>query len=336
VKALVWRKGIGIEEWEEPSPRGDEVLVRVGAASICGTDMTIIAGKHPRARPPRILGHEFMGTVAGLPEGPDRDLGVGDRVVVEPLLSCKRCAPCTAGFEHVCMNLKLLGIETDGGFAEYVCAPSERVYKIPDTIPDLVASIIEPTAVAVHSVHAAALEGGERVAVIGAGPIGLLIAQAARAAGAGELWILEPDPFRLELAKTLGFQTIDAYEGRGVEAVLDLTHGAGANVTFDAAGVPESGGQVIPMTGIRGKIIMVAIHKKPCQVTFRDLSYREQVIMGIRIYARGDFGEAIELVSGGRISLEPLITHVFTLEEGEEAFDLARRGENTCKIVIQP
>jgi (R,R)-butanediol dehydrogenase/meso-butanediol dehydrogenase/diacetyl reductase len=336
VKALVWREGVGLEDWEEPKAAEGEVLVRVGAAAICGTDLTILSGKHPRARPPRILGHEFMGTVAGLAGGPDRGLVIGARVVVEPLLSCKTCVPCLAGYEHVCRNLRLLGIEADGGFAEYVCAPAERVYAIPDTLSDEEASMIEPTAVAVHSISYGDLSGSERVAVIGAGPVGLLIAQIARALGVENLWMFETDPFRLELAGRLGFHATHAEKEDAVEAVLTFTHGEGADVTFDAAGVPASGAQVIPMTGIRGRIVMVAIHKRPCEVAFRDLSYREQVILGVRVYAKGDFARAIELVSSGKVKLKPLVTQVFSLGDGVRAFDLARRGGESCKIVLKP
>jgi len=336
VKALVWRKGIALEERKKPRTAKSEALIRVGAASICGSDLTIVSGKHPRARPPRILGHEFMGTVAHITNGPDTNLKPGDRVVVEPLLSCKTCAPCRAGYEHVCRNLRLLGVEADGGFAEYVCAPLERVYALPDGISDEEAAVIEPTAVALHSVNYAQLCGNERVAVIGAGPVGLLIAQVSRAAGIEDIWLLEPDSFRLGLAGKLGFHTVDVAREDAVEAVLDLTNGEGADVTFDAAGVPVSGEQVVPMTGIRGKIIMVAIHKKPCQVAFRDLSYREQVIIGIRIYARGDFRRAIELVAGGKVRLAPLITQVFSLDDAVSAFELARGGDNSCKIIIKP
>lgn len=336
MKALVWRKDIGLEEWEQPQAREGEVLVRIGAAAICGSDLTILAGKHPRARPPRILGHEFMGTVAGLGEDVDTAPGRGDRVVVEPLLSCKRCTPCRAGHEHVCRNLKLLGIEADGGFAEYVCAPAERVYPVPDSVSDEEAAIIEPTAVAVHAVNYGGIRGGERVAIIGAGPVGLLIAQVARAAGVEDLWLFETNPFRLELVQRLGFHGINPEEEDAVEATLRLTRGEGAEVTFDAAGVPASGAQVISMTGIRGRIVMVAIHKKPCEVAFQDLSYREQVITGLRIYAKGDFSRAIELVSSGRVRLKPLITQVFALDDGVRAFELARRGSDSCKIVIKP
>jgi (R,R)-butanediol dehydrogenase/meso-butanediol dehydrogenase/diacetyl reductase len=336
VKALVWREDIGLEDWEKPKAAEGEVLVRVGAAAICGSDLTILSGKHPRARPPRILGHEFMGTVAGLAGGCDTGLCIGDRVVIEPLLSCKSCAPCRAGQEHVCRNLRLLGIEADGGFAEYVCAPAERVYTIPDTVSDEEAAIIEPTAVAVHSINYGALKGSERVAVIGAGPVGLLIAQIARASGVENLWLFETNPFRLELARQLGFHAVDAEKEDVVDATLNLTCGEGADVTFDAAGVPASGARVIPMTGIRGRIVMVAIHKKPCEVAFRELSYREQAILGVRIYAEGDFARAIELVSSGKVQLRPLITQVFSLGDGVRAFDLARTGRRSCKIVLKP
>ena len=335
VKALVWREDVALEDVDKTQPGKNDVLIRVGAGSICGSDLTITAGKHPRARPPLILGHEFMGTVEEIPKNLDVSFQTGDRVVVEPLLSCKKCGPCRAGYEHVCRNLKLLGVETDGGFADYVAAPAEKVYPIPESIPNHAAALIEPTAVAVHAVDYAQLRGDERVAVLGAGPIGLLIAQVVRAAGVENIWMFDPNGFRAGLARSLGFSCFTIEERDAIATTLDATDGEGADVTFDAAGVPLSASQVIPMTGIRGRIVMVAIHKKPAQVELRDLAYREQSIFGLRIYAKGDFNKALQLVSDGKVDVEPLITQRFPFDEAVMAFKRAREGKNTCKIVIE-
>ena len=335
MKALVWRDDVALEDVDKPRPGTKDTLIRVGAGSICGSDLTITAGKHPRAKPPLILGHEFMGVVEEIPKNVDAPFYVGDRVVVEPLLSCKKCGPCRAGYEHVCSNLKLLGVETDGGFAEYVAAPAEKVYPIPESIPDHVAALIEPVSVAVHAVDYARFRGGERIAVLGAGPIGLLVAQVARASGIEKLWMFDPNSFRAGLAENLGFRCFTMEDRDAVEIMLDETNGEGADVTFDAAGVPLSASQIIPMTGIRGRIVMVAIHKKPAQVEFRDLAYREQVIYGLRIYAKGDFQKALQLVSEGKVEPEPLITQRFPFDEAVSAFKKAREGKDTCKIVIE-
>ncbi len=336
MKAIVWRDTVEVEVVPEPEPGPDEFLIEVGCGSICGSDITIISGKHLRARSPLILGHEFMGVIAALPEDLETDFALGERVTVEPLMSCKTCRPCQAGFEHVCQNLKLLGIETDGGFAEYVKVPKDRIYALPDSISDEEGALIEPLAVAVHAVDFAQVKKDDFVVVLGAGPIGLLIAQVVRAAGASRIWLSEMDEYRLCLASKLGFDTIDVRSEDPVRKVLDLTNGYGADVTFEAAGVPTTARQMIPLTGVKGRIVMVAIHKKPCEVEFQQLAYREQTIFGIRVYAEGDFPRAIALISERKVQLEPLITGVFDITDGKKAFEMAQKGMNTCKILLKP
>ena len=182
MKAIVWTDidKIEIRDVPLPEPKENEAIIKVGCTSICGSDLTIISGKHPRARKPLVLGHEFMGTVFSFAKGASKGFSIGQRVVVEPLLSCKVCKQCKSGNEHVCKNLKLIGVETDGGFAEYVRAPIDKIYPIDDSVTDEEAAIIEPLAVAVHAVNYAKLEKNNTIAIIGAGPIGLLIAQVVR------------------------------------------------------------------------------------------------------------------------------------------------------------
>ncbi len=340
MKAVVWKAvdQISVDEVPEPDPRGGEVVVRVGYAGICGSDLTIMSGKHPRARAPLVLGHEFMGTVHSIPAGLLVPLRIGQRVVVNPLIACKTCRPCRQGYEHICERLQLIGVERNpGALTGFVSAPQpERIHPIPDSLSDRAAALIEPLAVAVHAVDYAALRDGDRAVILGAGPIGLLIAQVLRARGAGSVWLSEMDPNRLQMARRLGFQTIDAAKEDPVAAVLERTGGQGAEVTFEAAGVPATATQVIPMTGIKGRIIMTAIHKKPAEVLFRDMAYRELSILGTRIYANGDFEKAIELAGSGKVDLEPLITHVFPLERAVEAFAVARDPKVSCKVLLQP
>jgi len=334
MKAVVWLgDSVALREVPAPGPACSEVLVRVGYASICGSDVTIAAGKHPRAKPPLILGHEFMGAVAQAPEG--SDLHIGQRVVIEPLLSCKACRPCLAGHEHVCRALRLLGVEADGGFAEYVSAPADKVYPLPAAVSSREAALVEPLAVAVHAVDLGQVVAEDAVAVLGAGPVGLLLAQVAREAGVERLWLLEKNPYRLLLARSLGFSAVDVSAADPLQTVLDLTGGYGADVTFEAAGVPETTRLAVPLTAIRGRIVMVAIHKKPVEVELQTLTYREQTIVGSRIYARGDFRRAIALSESGAVQLRPLITHVFSLDEGVRALETATQSSECCKVLLE-
>jgi (R,R)-butanediol dehydrogenase / meso-butanediol dehydrogenase / diacetyl reductase len=337
MKAVVWKAidTIAIEEIPEPE-RGDLPIVKVSYTGICGSDLTIKSGKHPRARTPLVLGHEFAGTIDYVPPALKKTLAVGRRVVVNPLISCKDCRPCREGNEHVCVKLKLLGVEHNpGAFTARVAVPqAERIHPLPDSVPDQEGALIEPLAVAVHAVEYAQFAPGETAVVLGAGPIGLLVAQVARAAGVKTLFVVETEPARLKRAERLGFTVIDGSKSDVVERVRQLTDNAMADVTFDAAGVPATASQVIPLTGIKGRIVMVAIHKKPAEVAFRDLAYRELRILGTRIYATGNFETAIDLVASGKVDLKPLITHVLPMREALRAFDIAQNDKEACKVLI--
>lgn len=323
---------IELKEVPIPQPKEGWALVKTSYGGICGSDITIKSGKHPRAKAPLILGHELSGTIVKL--NGNSNLAEGDRVVLEPLLSCGECKPCKNGFDHVCENLKLLGVETDGGFAQYFVAPIQRLYKISSAVTDQQAALAEPLAVAVHSVNYANPKADSKAVVIGAGPIGLLIALVLKARGVSSIYVSEIDDHRLKLAQILGLKTIDAKKEDPVKAVLDLTEGKGCDLTFDAAGFPAVGMQIIPMTAIKGKIIMSALHKQPCEVFFRDLSYKEVLIQGVRIYAKGDFKEAVELLETKKVDVEPLISHQFSSENYKEAFAAAQNSSESCKVII--
>jgi (R,R)-butanediol dehydrogenase/meso-butanediol dehydrogenase/diacetyl reductase len=338
MKALVWKgiDEIAIEEIPEPE-HGDLPIVKVSYTGICGSDLTIKSGKHPRARAPLVLGHEFVGTIDYVPPALRKILAVGRRVVVNPLISCKTCRPCREGHEHVCVSLKLLGVEHNpGAFTARVAVPqAERIHPVPDSLSDEEGALIEPLAVAVHAVEYAQFAPGETAVVLGAGPIGLLVAQVVRAAGVTRLIVVETVEARRQRAERLGFTVLDGAQGNVVEQVLALTDGAGVDVTFDAAGVPATASQVIPLTGIKGRIVMVAIHKKPAEVAFRDLAYRELRILGTRIYAKGNFETAIDLATRGKVDLKPLITHVLPMREALRGFDIAQNDAQACKVLIR-
>lgn len=337
MKAVLWKDidTIEVEEVKAPEPKGSEALIKVMYGGICGSDLTIVSGKHPRAKTPLIPGHEFMGTIEVLPSGNSSGLSVGQRVVVEPLLSCKQCKPCKNGDEHVCRNLRLLGVETDGGFAEYVAAPLEKVFPLPESISDKEAALMEPLSVAVHGYNYGQVAKDDTVVIFGAGPIGLLLAQVTRANGGEKIWLCEISPFRINMARELGFNVIDTSKEDPVTRIMHETDDYGADVTFDAAGVPAVCQYIIPITGIKGRIVMTAIHKKPCEIFLRDMSYREQMMFGTRIYAEGDYKEAIRLAAEKKVDLAPLITDTFPIEKVQDAFALAKQPDKSCKVLIE-
>jgi 2-desacetyl-2-hydroxyethyl bacteriochlorophyllide A dehydrogenase len=286
-----------------------------------------------------ILGHEMVGQVVKVNgsnscyAGTSIPIKNGDLVVVEPLLSCGVCAPCQKGAGHVCEKLRLLGVETDGGFADYFTAPLYRLYQKPERISLEEAALAEPLAVAVHSVNKGRPEPGDRAVILGAGPIGLLIGLVLKAKGI-QFWISEVDDTRIALANRLGFGVIDAKKDDPVKRILELTNGHGADMTFDAAGVPSVGSQIVPITAILGRIVLTALHKKPCEIFFRQLSYAEQSIHGVRIYARGDFGEGIKLMESGLVEVLPVVSHTFEMKDYAQAFATAKDSSRSCKVLI--
>ena len=166
-------KQVEMTEREIPIPKADEALIKVSYGGICGTDMMIYHGLHPRAKAPLILGHEFSGVVEKV--GENQHVKKGDKVAVEPLLSCGKCAACRNGQMHVCEKLRYIGIDKNGGFAEYTTIPVNRLHVLPESVTEKEAAMLEPLAVAIHTVRRSKLLVGDTVAILGAGPIGLLI-----------------------------------------------------------------------------------------------------------------------------------------------------------------
>jgi threonine dehydrogenase-like Zn-dependent dehydrogenase len=340
MSALVWtgQNQVELQTRLVPEPREGWALIRTLYGGICGSDITIRGGHHPRAKTPLILGHEMIGQVVktqgdGNYAGSSTPVKNGDIVVVEPLLSCGVCPPCKKGAGHVCEKLQLLGVETDGGFADYFTAPLYRLYRKPENLGLKEAALAEPLAVAVHSVNVGKPQPGDYAVIFGAGPIGLLIGLALQARGV-PFCISELDANRLALARQLGFSVIDAKKDNAVDKIMEVTGGHGADMTFDAAGAPQIGPQLIPVTAILGRIVLTALHKKPCEVFFRQLSYGEQSILGTRIYACGDFGEGINLMGSGAVQVAPLISHIFEMKDYEDAFAVAADSTKSCKVLI--
>ena len=188
-----------------------EVLVRIHAAGICGTDISIAGGHHPRAKAPLILGHEFAGEVVEIkPDPVSTHIRIGDKVTVYPLISCGQCWSCRNGHEHVCRTLRMIGIDFDGGMAEYAKIPLDHTYKLPKTLSYEMGALIEPLAVGVHSVNMAGIESTDFAVVMGAGPIGIIVAVSLRNAGANKIFVTDINRFRLRLAEEFGFETLNA------------------------------------------------------------------------------------------------------------------------------
>lgn len=320
---------VRLETVLKPSPPEGWALIEVSHCGICGTDTFIVGGTHPRARAPLVLGHEFSGTLL---EVNGEGFAVGATVVVEPLISCGACHACRTGNAHVCKNLRLYGIDAPGGMAQYMVAPLEKLHRVPEGVSLELAALAEPLAVAVHALRRSAFKPGDAVAVLGAGPIGLLLALALRASGARSVLVSEASEDRLGVARELGFTAIDA-KADPVQAILERTHGEGADLCFDAAGHPAVAEILTRLTRVRGQIMLVGSYKKPAPVDLQSIVFKEQNMNGTRVYAPEDFTIALEMIRAGAMPLGQLITRL-PFSELERGFELAFAGGRAIKVMF--
>lgn len=323
-----------LETSEVPIPTlsKEEALIRVEACGFCGSDLGIVAGVHPRARGPLTLGHEFCGTIHKLYG--DRDgFEVGDRVTAFPLISCGECFACRSGHSHVCKTLKLFGFDADGAMAEFVRVPIGSLLKLPRTMPPSIGAVIEPLAVAVHGVSMAPKQEVKTIAVLGAGPIGLLTALVASLQSRVTVYISDIQPSRLELAQELGLSACAA--GRGLhEQIMRMSNGEGADLVYECAGAPSSAADMTALLRPRGTVVNLGVFKTPVKVDLQAVNFKELTLIGSRVYTREDFKTAISMAEA--LPIQRVITHSFSLSEVQAAFECFRRGSGVCKVLILP
>jgi (R,R)-butanediol dehydrogenase / meso-butanediol dehydrogenase / diacetyl reductase len=314
-----------------PAPGPEEVLLRVRRVGICGTDLHIFQG-HLDHRVPRggVIGHETFAQVAQAPVG--AGLSAGDRVVVEPLQFCGVCRACRMGAYYLCYSLKVLGVDVPGGMREYWPVPIARLLRIPDSLTDDEAALIEPLAVATHDVRRAAVKADDAVLVFGGGPIGALIAMVCRHRRA-RVAVAEVNPFRLDILKGLGLETVGP--DRDVVAFAnDWTGGDGVDVAFEVTGNPAAVRLMTDVVRVWGMVSIVAIHTEPVPVNLYQIFARELGLHGSRLYAREDWEEAIRLAASGAVPLGPLVSRRVPLEALQEGMELALGGGAVMKVLV--
>ena len=323
-----------VEQRTYHAPSAGEVAVRIAYVGICGTDMHVFAG-HMDARVgfERVIGHEMSGTVEAV--GADvTGFEVGQPVVVRPLDHCGDCPACHAGHEHICHNLKFLGLDTDGAMQEIWNVPAHTLHHLPDDIRLDHAALIEPVAVACHDVRLSRLTAGEDVLVIGGGPIGALVAMVARDAG-GKVIISEVNPFRLEIAKKLGFDVINPAEENLVETINARTGNKGADVVFEVSGSQAGVDCMTECAATKGRIVMVAIHAKKPEVDMFRFFWRELELIGVRVYEKEDYEKAIAILVSGGVDADTVITDVSGLDEIQTAFETLASSPSALKSLIK-
>jgi L-iditol 2-dehydrogenase len=337
--AAVWYGGKDIRIEDVPKPRiaKDEVLVKVKAVGICGSELHAYEGVSQRRTPPLIMGHEFSGEVVEIGKEV-QNLKIGERVVVDPLKRCGVCIPCLRGQGNVCRNVRLFGLHESGAFAEYISVPELNCYMLPSNVTFEEGAMVEPFSVAFRAVNNTDVKLGDIVVVIGAGIIGLTVLQAAKAAGAGKLIVTDVVDYRLDFAKTLGADvTINSKAKDPAARVMELTDGSGADVVFEAVGLEATVQQGMQMLAIGGKLTIVGMLSKTMTLDVLSTVVRELQIRGSYAYAQDDFRRALKYIISRKINVKPLITNVLPLEKTKEGFEtIHEKKENALKVIIKP
>jgi len=332
---------ISIEERPVPKPAEGQVLVRVRASGICGSDVHGFEGKIPDRRPPGIvMGHEAAGEVA---EVGDRSgvFRTGDRVAINPLIPCLECYPCRRGWFHICDAMITLGsamrVFHDGTMCEYLTVPCRQLYRLPAGLSYEAGAAAEPAGNALHLLDRGVLELGSVVAVFGTGTIGLMAVQAARLAGARTVIAVDINPFRLGRAGEMGADiTVNSRERDPVAAIREATEGRGADLAVESAGFAATYRQCVESVRKRGTVIALGFIEPDVTFPMRSVIYREVSIIGSTAFSH-EIETVLALFASGRLDPAPLITHTFPLEAAQKAFETASDpGAKSIKVMIIP
>jgi L-gulonate 5-dehydrogenase len=334
---------IRLDEAADPPVKADEVLVEVGYTGICGTDLHIYRGEfHDRVAFPAILGHEFGGLVGEVGREV-KNFHVGDRVVVDPIIPCHACPACLSGHLNACQALRLLGIDLDGGFGQYVAAPANRVYRLPESIPMNQAPMVEMYGLGHHILHRGRIQPGESILILGAGRLGLSVLDVlCHSANPALTIVADLQPFRLGIARQLGADhVINITREDPVERVLELTRGVGVDCVVEAVGhyhlvqgQEPPLAQAVKMIRAGGRIVTAGLGEQLSAVHFKTLVLKEGQIIGSRV-TLGEFPRAIRLMEKGLLHPELLITHQIALQDVAAAFEKVDQGDpSTLKVVL--
>ena len=316
-----------VEAVPDPVPGSGQVLIRIAAAGLCGTDHRIWKGDR-QVGYPLIMGHEFVGRVVGVGGGAGRLRG-GERVAVEPNYSCGVCDLCREGNRNLCLKRTAIGIDVPGGFAELAVVPDQCCWPIPDNVPDDEALLTEPLGVVVRAVERGQARAGEWAAVVGGGTLGLLALQVLRAKGCRVLLVSRTDR-HFGLARELGADAVAL--SRDLETSRTLSGRDGMDVVIETAGTPEAVQIAVDLARPSGRVVLTGLPHSPSEVNFFWVVRRELTLIGSMIY-QTEFQRALGLLAAGQVRAAPLITHRFPLDGIREAF-LAHQTPEAIKVAL--
>ncbi|NVO16290.1 MAG: alcohol dehydrogenase catalytic domain-containing protein [Rhodoplanes sp.] len=338
MRALVYHgpEDLRLSDVPEPKPAPGEVLVRVKACGICGSDVHGYLGITGRRLPPMIMGHEFAGEVAALGAGV-AGVAVGARVAVYPIAFCGVCAQCRRGSVHHCLNKKALGVlDCNGAMAEYVCVPERSLFEIGDNVPFEIGSMMEPLAVACRAVNLAGDLAGKTVVVVGAGTIGLFITVLAKAKGPARLIVSDLSDSRLAVARRMGAdRVVDPSKEKLAEVARAESDGAGADVALEAVGATPTVQQAMGCLRLGGTAVWVGNSAKMIEVDMQEVVTRELTVLGSFLYSLEEFRIVAELLNARTIDVSPIISALAPMERGVEYFRrLAKDPGPLLKVVL--
>lgn len=322
---------------EVPLPevtRADEVLIKVKAAGICGSDIHIYNGTNPVATYPRVIGHEFAGEVIETGTA-ITDLSPGDHVVVDPVISCGHCYPCSIGRPNVCSHLQVLGVHVDGGYREYVVVPRKNVHRIAPEISWEEAALVEPFTISAQVVSRAAITAQDTVFLMGAGPVGLCILQAVKRIRAKCL-VSDIMERRLEKAREMGADLIINASTQDVyKVIMDETGGEGVPVVIDAVCLPQTLEQAIKLACPAGRVIVLGLTVKPSQIPQLEIMKKELDVRGSRLN-NNKFPTVIEWFNRKEVRPLAIVSHVFSFLDIHKAFEqVENRPQETYKVILR-
>jgi len=328
-------KKIIFQEIPIPEPANNQVLLKIRRIGICGSDIHVYHGLHPFTKYPVTQGHEVSGEIVKL--GADvKDFKVGQKVTVEPQVYCGECYPCTHGKYNLCENLKVMGFQTTGTASEFFAVDASKVTPLPDNMSFDDGAMLEPLAVTVHAAKRFPDIKGAKVAILGCGPIGILLAQSAKALGAEKVLITDVSDLRLELAKKVGVDfAVNTRNKDFGDAMVEVFGKDKADVIYDCAGNDITMGQAIKYARKGSTIILVAVFGKMANVDLAVLNDHELDLNTSMMYTHVDYLDAIKFVNEGKIQLAPLQTKHFPFKEFLAAYQyIDANRETTMKVLI--